>query len=142
MNPLDFMQTALRLSAGDEASKRSAISRAYYCAYHIAYRLLASCGVRFSRGFPQHESIIRCLQYCLDPLAERAGRLLKSLRTARNDADYDLDNRNFTAQSRINFHLTSAQELLTALESISPAVIAPRVREYATSILKLAVDQP
>lgn len=41
MNPQDFLQTALKLSISEyEADMRSAISRAYYAALHIAFSVL------------------------------------------------------------------------------------------------------
>lgn len=140
MNPIDFMQTALRLSAGDEASKRSAISRAYYCVYHLALHVIASCGVRFSKSAPQHEAIARCLQHSGDPAAEDAGRILRTLRVARNDADYDLESVEFSAQARVNYWLDHARDLVSSLSSVSRDAIRDGVRRYAGTILRLQLE--
>jgi hypothetical protein len=141
MNPLDFMQTALRLSAGDEANKRSAVSRAYYCVYHLAQQFIVSCGVVLSKSTPQHEPVSRCLQHSGEEKVAEAGRLLKTLRLARNDADYDLSNRRFTAQAPVNVQLKLAQEILALLAGADSNLVRARVREYAHSILKLSLAE-
>lgn len=139
MNPLDFMQTALRLSAGDEASKRTAVSRAYYCVLHVALDQLASCGVRFAKETPPHELVSRCLQNCGDMEIEYAGRLLKQLRTARNAADYDLKVSRFSQQAAVNIQLKAAQDILARVGQPMPEAAVTTLRTYARSVLKLAV---
>lgn len=45
MNPRDFLEVANDLLSGDsEAEGRSAISRAYYAAFHVALNLFRCCG--------------------------------------------------------------------------------------------------
>jgi uncharacterized protein (UPF0332 family) len=139
MNPLEFMQIALRLSAGDEAGKRTAVSRAYYCVFHVALELLASCGIRFSKGIPPHDLVSRCLQNSGDQQIQYAGNMLKELRTARNAADYDLATRRFSLQQPVNLQLRTAQDILTRLPPMLPDAIVATLREYARAVLKITV---
>ena len=51
MEGTDFLQLAIRLSAGvTEAEWRSAVSRAYYGAFHVARQFVESCGVTLPRS--------------------------------------------------------------------------------------------
>lgn len=139
MNAQDFTRLAIRLSAGDEASKRSAVSRGNYGVYHEVRQLLAACGVRFARGSTPHDVLGWCLQHSGDPDAAYAARLLKTLREARNSADYDLDNSDFQSQPYVNQQLKRAQEIQTVLAHLSPDAIQEQVRKYAAEVLKLRV---
>ncbi|PYV15129.1 MAG: hypothetical protein DMG21_16040 [Acidobacteria bacterium] len=52
----DFLSLAQRLAAStDEASKRTAISRAYYCAFILAFERAESAGCRYPRGEGYHQ---------------------------------------------------------------------------------------
>jgi len=137
MNPLDFMSVALRLSMGDEASRRTAISRAYYCAYHVARKLITDCGVCFAGHAATHEQLPWCLQQSGDAGAQRAGSGLKALRGVRNDADYALESGDFTNAKYVALQLQQAQEVITALSGISPTAIVATVRQYASTVLRL-----
>jgi len=58
-----FLALANELAARDDmASKRTAISRAYYCAYHIARQPLAADGVMVSEGGQGHHLVWSELQ--------------------------------------------------------------------------------
>jgi uncharacterized protein (UPF0332 family) len=139
MNPLDFMQTALRLSAGSEANKRSAVSRAYYSAYHVAREFVTACGVRFPSTAATHEALPWCLSKSGDVVLVTAARELRSLRTSRNEADYDLHRPGFADQTFINRRLQIAQAILTALAASNRAQAEPAIRQYASSVLKLSL---
>lgn len=50
MNPADFIALAVKLSnSQEEADLRTAVSRAYYGAFHSARQLLEECGIGFPR---------------------------------------------------------------------------------------------
>src|SRR5215213_4309841 len=92
MKPEDFVDVARELAVGpNEAHWRSALSRAYYGAFHVALRMLASFGVYFSKSAAAHEKVAFCLQNAGSAELNEAGRLLASLREMRNTADYRLD---------------------------------------------------
>jgi hypothetical protein len=93
--------------------------------------------VIFSRTATSHDVLAWCLQNSGDPELASAGHTLKTLRKARNSADYDLDAPDFDNQRNINFHLHRAQEVATAIQAVSVDLVSAQIRHYASSILKL-----
>lgn len=90
MNWGDFLSLARRL-AGDatEADWRSAVSRAYYAAFHDARQLLADLNFTIPRADRAHQYLVFRLSNSGEPAVESAGRDLETLRRLRNRADYD-----------------------------------------------------
>jgi hypothetical protein len=96
MSPNEFLAFAQRLADAQDsgaAGYRSAISRAYYCAYLTARewfesRLSIKCK---SRELSEHELIQRCLMYCQVPEAAALGHWLNNLHEDRKLADYVMD---------------------------------------------------
>jgi uncharacterized protein (UPF0332 family) len=89
----DFLALAIRLVAGsEEADWRSAISRAYYAAFHAARSLLTDLGFAVPREERAHKYLIYRLTNAPVGHAARAGTDLDNLRSERNRSDYDLDN--------------------------------------------------
>ena len=90
MNGDEFIRFAGLLVArfaSDEAALRTAVSRAYYGAYHVAIRLLSrACTERLDHG-----SVRRLLKESGNPVAGQAGRRLDNLQSDRIKADYRLD---------------------------------------------------
>jgi uncharacterized protein (UPF0332 family) len=88
-----------------EARYRSAVSRAYYGAYHKAVELLESCGVRVPENAEAHQFAYARLFATGIPAAIEAARSLNDLRGDRNDADYHLEKPGFdnlrNAQDRV-----------------------------------------
>jgi uncharacterized protein (UPF0332 family) len=90
MNWREFLALAGRLATeATEAGWRSAISRAYYAAFHVARRLLADLNFAVPRADRAHQYLIFRLSNCGEPVVEQAGRDLETLRRLRNRADYD-----------------------------------------------------
>src|SRR5438132_1043588 len=91
MNSRDFLTLAQRLvSEAAEVSWRSAVSRAYYAAFHVARELLEDMGFAVPRADRAHAYLWRRLSNCGDVKAQAAGHQLNDLRGDRNEADYDL----------------------------------------------------
>src|SRR5438477_566339 len=92
MNGRDFLPVARSLfAAGGEAEQRSAVSRAYYAAFHVVRGLLKGLGLVVPRADRAHEYLYRRLNNCGLGSAADAGRMLHALRSLRNKADYDVD---------------------------------------------------
>jgi uncharacterized protein (UPF0332 family) len=90
MNFRDFMPLAASLANGTtEAEWRSATSRAYYAAFHVACELLRTLGFVVPKADRAHAYAWRRLSYCGDTSIEEAARNLNDLRSRRNKADYD-----------------------------------------------------
>jgi uncharacterized protein (UPF0332 family) len=90
MNWRDFLLLANRLATGiSEADWRTAVSRAYYTAFHVARRLFADLNFTVPRADRAHQYLVFRLCNCGESLVEQAGRDLDTLRRLRNRADYD-----------------------------------------------------
>jgi uncharacterized protein (UPF0332 family) len=90
MNWRDFLPLAARLAAGaTEADWRTAVSRAYYAAFHVARRLFADLGFSVPRADRARQYLVFRLCNSGESAVERAGRDLETLRRLRNRADYD-----------------------------------------------------
>src|SRR5437868_5477988 len=91
MKSRDFLTLAQRLvSESAEVSWRSAASRAYYAAFHVARELLEDMGFVVARADRAHAYLWRRLSNCGDPKVQAAGQQLNDLRGDRNEADYNL----------------------------------------------------
>src|SRR5206468_7212368 len=101
MNWRDLLLLAARLAAGTtEADWRTAISRAYYAAFHVARRLLADLNFTVPRADRAHQYLAFRLSNCGESAVEQAGRDLETLRRLRNRADYDDTTRSYAAPGR------------------------------------------
>ncbi len=89
MNWQDFLLLAARLAAGTtEADWRTAVSRAYYAAFHVARRLLADLQFTVPRADRAHQYLVFRLSNSGEAAVEQAGRDLETLRRLRNRVDY------------------------------------------------------
>lgn len=90
MNWREFLQLATRLAAeATEADWRTAVSRAYYAAFHVARRLLSDLKFTVPRADRAHQYLVYRLCNSGEAVVEQAGRDLDTLRRLRNRADYD-----------------------------------------------------
>jgi uncharacterized protein (UPF0332 family) len=90
LNFRDYLPLAASLANGtSEAEWRSAVSRAYYSAFHVASDLLRSLGFTVPRADRAHAYAWLRLMNCNHQSVADAGRTLNELRGRRNEADYD-----------------------------------------------------
>jgi len=91
MDPRNFLDVAFDL-AGEyrEADWRSAVSRSYYAAFHVANDFMRQCGFHVPQSGDAHGHAWIRLVNSQDARLTRAGRDLNRLRQDRNWADYDL----------------------------------------------------
>src|SRR5258708_5236476 len=88
---LEFLAVAEMLIQGPtEAEWRSAVSRAYYAAFHEARQLMQDLRFRVPRGEKAHAYLWLGLFNCREVQAQGGGSDLNQLRTERNRADYDI----------------------------------------------------
>ena len=91
MDGEDFISVASELAAGGtEAHWRSAISRAYYGAFHVARTALANQGVFIPKDATAHVDVQNRLIQHKNIDVSNAGSMLSNLRTTRNKSDYRL----------------------------------------------------
>jgi uncharacterized protein (UPF0332 family) len=118
MDGSDFIELAGRLVANatiSEASYRSAVSRAYYGAFHVSGAFLSELGVAPVRNANVHAFVRNYLYESGHSEARVAARELGDLQTARNRADYRLDD--FEAGSR-EFAMLNVERALRVLSAL------------------------
>ncbi|WGS54615.1 hypothetical protein LFL96_26775 [Paraburkholderia sp. D15] len=125
MSPSEFIDAAEKFLSAEfgEAGRRSAVSRAYYGAFHGCSRclpvdLLPAREARYEAG--SHKALVGSLEAWGNSTrdgrhsAQRAARKLARLRRARVDADYQL-------ASRLTFDpsncVRDAREVLSLVEN-------------------------
>jgi len=132
MNPLDMLRVVDELIGGaEEAFWRSAISRIYYAAFHVARGLLLSCGFAVPLDQRAHAYLWRRLSHSGHPDVAAAGATLWRLRRDRNGADYHLD--------RPVSHDLAVRDYELALDGIrllQAAAVDPVVRPRITQTIK------
>lgn len=95
MDGSQFLTCAKDLATGTRPDQiRSAISRAYYAAFHVARSWINGYGIKFrvseyGKEGP-HKLVVDCLRTCPNRAVKKLGQQLLDLRTTRNTADYDL----------------------------------------------------
>lgn len=125
----DFFVLAEELSDRDEeASLRSSISRYYYSVFGCTrvYLIETKGEARFSeKSSGIHSEISNKLENSKDDTEAHLGEILTSLRTKRNEADYDwLENKNFdyfkNELDMIKKKVNDALESIDALNNSPP----------------------
>jgi uncharacterized protein (UPF0332 family) len=116
MTGRDFLVLAQALCAqASEAAWRTAVSRAYYAAFHVARELFEGLGFIVPHADRAHAYLWRRLTHCGDPRVQRAGSDLNTLRGERNRADYDF---------RLSFQQGVTQALVRMAEQVIQALDA------------------
>jgi len=143
MTGRDFVACAEKFAKGSsEAELRSAVSRAYYGAFHEALALLHACGVWLPKTEQVHVKVGYCLRDCGDPDTAMAGQQLDVLRSRRRIADYDLDDNRFAASSAVRREILRARQILETFDRCrtQPAAdFRAKIRSHA-SLLGLTVS--
>jgi uncharacterized protein (UPF0332 family) len=135
-----FLTVAQALSAGPtEAEWRSAISRAYYAAFHTAREFLTRLRFRVPPGEQAHAYLWLRLSNTGDPKADVIARLLRDLRGRRNIADYDLGRPR--SQANATDATNDAQDLIARLDAPAGTPAEPAIRDgmraYEQAVLKV-----
>ena len=98
MTGREFLTIARQLaSSSTEAEWRTAVSRAYYAAFHVAREVMEDLRFAVPRADRAHAYLSRRLANCGHSRTQQAGTDLIVLRGDRNQADYDL-HRSMTPQ--------------------------------------------
>jgi uncharacterized protein (UPF0332 family) len=133
MNPRDFLDVADSLLGGiSEAEWRSAVSRAYYAAFHVVRHLLVQCGFSVPDGEQAHAYLWLRLANAGHPDVQQVGSDLGAIRTVRNSADYDLN--------RFMHHGTAANQIQAAedvIHLLDMVAAAPGIQGQITDAMKI-----
>jgi uncharacterized protein (UPF0332 family) len=129
MNFRDFLILADELAtANRETDWRTAVSRAYFAAFHGARQLLQQGGFDVPRGDQAHAYLWLRLAHCGHADLEVEGTRLNDMRRMRNKADYDLDTA--LEQKTALGTVRSAFQLVDILDEV------PSVSEVRTRIIE------
>jgi len=124
-------------SGGTEAEWRTAVSRAYYGAFHVGCDLLRGLGFDIPKADRAHAYVGLRLMNSSDDNVSEAGRRLAELRSRRNQADYDKRGR-FTAIDAEDFAYTARQIIATLDEALQDPLrsqITDAIKKYERDVL-------
>ena len=127
MNPRDFLRTAQRLAGSTApADRRTAISRAYYAVYNVAYDLLLSLGFNVGHEHTAHEAVWRRLRESRATGVVSAGSRLRRLHQLRVRADYWMRDPHPERPATATLAVTVAESMIRDLDT---AAADPATRE-------------
>jgi len=123
----------------DEAARRSAISRAYYYAFHVANDHLKANRVRLDLERSVHERVWRVYIKSSNPQCVKIGTDGYRLKVARRDADYIPDRH--PTNSLVQRSLLEAGTIVAAVPVHLPEGFIPkptnRFRDFVKCVKKL-----
>ena len=124
--------------SASEASDRTAVSRAYYGSFHVARAFLSELGFAPLRNANVHAFVCKCLYESGHPDARIAARELGDLQSARNRADYQLDDTEAGSRGYAILNVERAHRVVSALngcqEENSRDTIRHGITEYVQKI--------
>jgi uncharacterized protein (UPF0332 family) len=127
----EFIALAGKLAASadaGEATYRTAVSRAYYGAFHLAMSFLEELGFSAPRTANVHVYVQHHLNGSDLPDACRAASLLSDLHAARNKADYQLGNTTVATQAFAMLRVEMAHEVRSAVTACKRSPTREQVR--------------
>lgn len=135
----DYLNLAVALVNGSsEAEWRSAVSRAYYAAFHVAREFLASLNFTVPHAERAHGYLWLRLANAGHADVCDAGNRLNALRRERNRADYDAHIS--VSQSSARTHVQRAEEIIQALDAAAIEPIRTQIIDamkiYERDVLK------
>jgi uncharacterized protein (UPF0332 family) len=121
----DFLTLAAELAPKpDEASKRTAISRAYYCVFNLANARAELKVGRRPKGEPSHQWCWDQYRNTHDLTCSHLGNAGERLKRMRVKADYEAaDNRRL--REEVERVLEDAREFLDGLAALNPNYPSP-----------------
>jgi len=121
MNPRDFIALAGTLAASSAphaaARYRTAVSRAYYGAFHAAVEVLEASGATVRANHLGHREAINQLRSSKLGEPMRAAGLLDDLHKARIIADYRLANRTYESSPHVLLAVEDAHDAVAARDA-------------------------
>lgn len=146
MSPREFLDVADEWAIGSrEAEWRSAVSRAYYAAFHSAIALLTQIGFVVPKGEQAHAYLWLRLSNSGHSDVAKAGSDLRALRSARNYADYDIA-APFTPNDAVRAVTIADDVIQTFSTAIGHAAVSAQItaamRTYEQSVLQVVSWRP
>ena len=121
----DFLSLAHQLAKStDVASKRTAISRAYYCIFNVAFDRAISTGCQYPGKEGRHQWCWRQYSRSQDRSCTRLGTAGDRMKRRRVRVDYEAADIPRLDEETLRM-LTDAQQFLTALAALNPRYPLP-----------------
>ena len=139
MKAEDFIDFAGRVAALSEAGSRSAVSRAYYGAFHLAIELLRELGCKLAAR-ESHGFVSILFENAGVEDARNAGRLLAALRSDRVAADYSLDDKQVGTSKFAMQSVESAHEIRIRLTAVRIACQNQVVRDHLCNAINAQLE--
>ncbi len=138
MTGQEFIDVAGQLASATtakcpEGRHRSAVSRAYYGAFHLTVEFLAEFGKRIPANHTGHEAAYRMLFATQVDSAVEAARTLNDLRGVRNRADYNLSAREFNTAINAQEKVQMAISLRANLDACRAEPLKSRIEAVLRS---------
>lgn len=134
----EFLERAKNYAEGPtEADWRSAVSRVYYAAFHVARALMSKLGFTAPRADLAHAFLWRRLGNGGHVPLALAGSRLNQLRGERNRADYDVGSN--LSWKETQAAVTSAAMIIATLQALSPeeqSAITEAMKTYEHDVLR------
>jgi len=118
MDPKQFQYLASRLAeyGTHPVEFRTAISRAYYAAFHSGLNLLKGMGFHIVKNEYAHNEVYKHFNNSGDKDLEIAASKINNLRTKRNHADYHLERTDVEFQKNAKTWVHSAERLIENMD--------------------------
>ncbi len=121
MNPNEFIVLSARIVSFGEAGARSAVSRAYYGAFHCALECLVRLQTSANANGASHAVVPQFFQSATHNSAIEAGHLLSDLHSDRVKADYQLSNSKCDARGFAKSCIESANAIVDRINLFEQA---------------------
>jgi hypothetical protein len=138
MTPHEFITFAGKLAAmgsGGEAAVRSAVSRAYYGAFHLAREFLDELTVTVPANLRSHAFVRQCLIGSGVADAVFAGGALHDLHTERIRADYELEDARFRTFVYARARVEKAETIRSLLDGFRQEPARSELRDAINAYL-------
>ena len=144
IDPDELIRLADDLAHGSrEVDWRGAISRAYYGAFHAGRLLLEALNFQTPQGSSAHAHVLLRLSNCGEPALERSGQDLRRLQSARNKADYRIEQDILQSDAHHWGGVARAIRAVVAGGLVEPtrSQITTAIRDYERNVLRTVTWQ-
>jgi uncharacterized protein (UPF0332 family) len=133
---IDFASKISQQASSGAPGWRSAVSRAYYGAYHLARDFLVRQNWHCTME-NEHLWVQRHFANCKLPLAKAVGQALANLHQSRKDADYELANAAAETQNNAIACVMRADAIRTQLQQCADPTSLPTILSEMKTYRKL-----
>jgi hypothetical protein len=124
MDAEEFVTLAGKVAGMGKAGARSAVSRAYYGAFHFAISILDELATAPASNGKGHNLVPIFLKSCNHPDAQSAADLLSDLHSDRIKADYHIADNRFEGLTFAQNDVENAETIKALLQRFRTACVA------------------